>query len=65
MTSLNLIKSKAPDQKGLDQIKVISLRNKLFTDQIQSLEDTKYWEDFSIIRPEEDLKKAITKIIND
>lgn len=40
----------------------ISKRQKLFSDQIQSLEDTQYWEDFSIIRPEEDLKKAISKI---
>lgn len=34
----------------------------LFSDQVNVLQETAYWEDFSIIRPEEDLKKAIRKI---
>ena len=40
----------------------ISKRQRLFSDQILSLEDTQYWEDYSIIRPEEELKKAVSKI---
>ncbi|MFT6866981.1 MAG: hypothetical protein ACJA08_001819 [Cyclobacteriaceae bacterium] len=52
-----------PDLHAVEE-RAFSRHKNLFSDQIKGLEDTEYWEDFSIIRPEEDLKKAIKKISN-
>lgn len=41
---------------------LVTSKKDLFSDQILDLYETQYWEDFSIIRPEEDLKKAIERI---
>ncbi|MFY0599229.1 MAG: carboxypeptidase-like regulatory domain-containing protein [Cyclobacteriaceae bacterium] len=34
----------------------------LFSDQVYELQNSEYWEDFSIIRPEDDLKKVLSQI---
>lgn len=64
-TELVVTNKGALDQSEFDFDKLLVSSNRdLFSDQISDLIATEYWQDFSIIKPEEDLKKAIDKIVN-